>query len=259
MKSRRILTAITIALLLTLTLASTQAYAEQRPNICGWLKNVSTTVWTPVILLNPPYGTTATASALSSVSYQGQYTVFGIGSSTSTTSGRGISGSNGQMVGLFELDTWTHYSWSCNPNQYMDKITSTSGVYYSTTIGSSSTYSHSSGNICALWNGVNYCSVTFTGNNYQTNNNGATDTCGYVAQVLQITTSSTTNEGFSLTFSPSQYVTSGNLNIAVTYGQGYTISYTYNFPANGGIWYQDSLNGQSGSGQGAEAFSWVHC
>jgi len=259
MKSRKILIAMSIAIVLRIAFAPSQVYADQQPNICGWLKSVSTTVWTPVILLNPPYGTTATASALSTVSYQGQYSVAGIGSSTSTTSGRGISGSNGQMVGLFELDTWTHYVWSCNPSQYKDIITSTSGVYYSTTIGSSSTYSYSSGSMCAIWNGVNYCSVTFTGNNYQTNNNGATDTCGNVAQVLQISTSSTTNEGFSLTFSPSGYYTSGSLTIAVTYGQGYTISYTYNFPANGGIWYQDSLNGQSGSGQGAEAFSWVHC
>jgi len=68
------------------------------------------TLWTPVLLLTPPYGGTSTGS--NSISSWGSFSFeftndFSIASSTSKGLTYSISASNGAVVGFFELTNWT--------------------------------------------------------------------------------------------------------------------------------------------------------
>ena len=69
-------------------------------------------LWTPVMLLNSPYG--GNSQSYSGESYASQYSVAGFSSSTSSFNSFTISASNGGSVGLFQLDNWTIYATQLN-------------------------------------------------------------------------------------------------------------------------------------------------
>ncbi|MDG7044927.1 MAG: hypothetical protein JRN19_06890 [Nitrososphaerota archaeon] len=227
--------------------------ATQTPNnyLCEF-KTYTYTYWTPVLLLNSPYG--GNSSASSSVSYTGEYSVGGFSSSTAKVTTAEIDEANGAAGGLFQLDNWTYYRTTIGdcPNEVV--ITSTTNELKTWTLlppGSTS----DTGEVSSFeYDG--YSSITFN-NDYTTNNDGCINTVGGPGYQATIATASTTSVSVSISFPGASYIASGNLDISISSGSSNTVSFTCNFPSNCGIWYWDSLNGQSGSSQGALAFEYV--
>ena len=213
--------------------------------------------WTPVILLNSPFGGSSSASA--SVSYTGQYTFGNYQSSTSTESTQSISASNGGAQGLFELDDWRYIQYSPSGCPGIVVMHSTSGNYLTYTLLASGSSSESNEITSFSYNG--YSSITFY-NAYSTNNDGSIDTCPGGGYTFTASTTQTSSESVSVSFTAAGYVASGTLDIAISSSTSNTNSFAYNFPGGYGTWYYDSLNGQTGSGSsgaGALGFSYSPC
>ncbi|MEM3637689.1 MAG: Hint domain-containing protein [Conexivisphaerales archaeon] len=103
-----------------------------------------------------------------------------------------------------------------------------------------------------------YSSLYFN-NQYSVDNDGSQDTCFGPGFTITITTTSTTSQTVSVSFDGGQYVSVGTLDIGVSSSTSNTNSFQYTFPSYFGNWSVDSLNGQSGSTEGALAFSYVPC
>ncbi|MEM0117120.1 MAG: Hint domain-containing protein [Conexivisphaerales archaeon] len=236
--------------------ATVIAIAESNPLYpvpCWPISSYSATYWTPVILLNSPYGGNATAE--SSVSYTGEYTIAGYTSSTTSTNGISISAFNGGAVGYFEEDTWTYYHYSNCPDKTV--ITYRSGIFNSYNLLPPNSMSEDNEIHNFILNGIP--SVYFN-NQYAVNNDGSQGTCSGPGFTLTITTTSTTSESVRLSFAGGQIVSVGVLDIGISGGSSNTNSFEYTFPSNFGTWYLDSHNGQSGSAnQGALGFWYVPC
>ena len=105
--------------------------ATQTPNnyICTFKKDASYIYWTPIILLNSPYGGSSSASATQG--YTGEYSIGGVTSSTTQQVGWQMSLSDGEAAGLFELANWIYYTtiYGACPN-YVSMKPISSEQYY---------------------------------------------------------------------------------------------------------------------------------
>lgn len=245
---------VLVLLSMMMSFTAVNASAESNPSYtnCGLLASYSATYWTPIILLNSPYGGSGTAQ--STVSYTGEYTIDGTTSYTSSTYGISISDSNGGATGYFEKDTWTRYHYAFCPD--VTEIT-----YHS---GNDITYdllpqnSMSEDNELHNFTDYGIPSLYFT-NQYTTNNDGSQSTCNGQGFSITITTTSTTSISIQMSFAGGEYVSVGEFDIGISGSQSNTNSFTYTFPGFFGTWYLDSLNGQSQSNQGALGFLYQQC
>jgi len=245
---------VLVLLSMMMSFTAVNASAESNPSYtnCGLLASYSVTYWTPIILLNSPYGGSATAQ--STVSYTGEYTIDGYTSDTLSTYGISISDSNGGATGYFEKDTWTRYHYAFCPD--VTKIT-----YYS---GQDITYdllpqnSMSEDNELHNFTDNGIPSLYFT-NQYTTNNDGSQSTCNGQGFSITITTTSTTSLSIQMSFAGGEYVSVGVFDIGISGGQSNTNSFTYTFPGFFGTWYLDSLNGHTQTNQGALGFLYQQC
>jgi hypothetical protein len=251
-----IATAIIATAVLTSVPALSAFAATQTPNnyICTFKKDASYIYWTPIILLNSPYG--GSPSASTAQGYTGEYSIGGVTSSTTQQVGWQMSLSNGEAAGLFELANWTYYTsiYGACPN-YVPMKPISSEQYYTLYLLPSGSQSDNDKIGYFVYNG--YSSIQFN-NDYSTLSYQVITTNGPGTSETVLSTS-TTALLFSVTFpSASNYVGSGNLDISVSYYQSGTASFTYNFPGSFGTWNVDSFNGQTGSNtQGALGFEFV--
>lgn len=229
-------------------------------------------LWTPVILLNSPYGGSATGSSSTSLYGSFSITAGPVTYSTSTSSqlATKISASNGGAEGLFQLDQWTIYpattievyttdyqNLPCT-EPYIAQITGTTGDYTTYQLlnnSSTADYNEATSFSAALQNtGVVYNSVNFQ-NNYQVYS-GEIQNSGNVQSGPTMTVAQQTMSSFSVSVSISgdtavgtgsvlEVGTSSFFGLITTYGT----SYTYNFPAWANTyWDYSDLTGGSSPG-----------
>ncbi|MEM3637637.1 MAG: hypothetical protein QXX17_01255 [Conexivisphaerales archaeon] len=228
----------------------------------------TTQYWTPIILLNSPYGGSATGT--SSTSVYAAFSIAGITSSSQSSLANTISAQNGEAVGLFSLDNWTYYygynrlvpgegkDQPC-PGPYVAKDTyhSNKVITYPLLPAGSQSDTNEITSFIAQDNqsGNYYPSITFS-NGYTTNNDGYRNTCPGVSTSVQVSNTVIAEESFSISASYKgvQYSTNGLIDFTVTTSSSQV--YTYYFPGYFGIWYFDSL---TGAANGALAFSYSHC
>ncbi len=234
-------------------------------------------LWTPVILLNSPYGGSATGS--SSQTVYGGFSVSSGGlsysSSTSTLTADKVSASNGQSVGDFQLDQWTVYnavdktvlvtSGYGDPctQPYVAKITQTTGDYSSGTLLPAG--SQNDNNVAtsytaqAYLNGywAYYNSVKFN-IDYTNSPSGSISTNGAGA-TYSVAQQYVTKYSFSISAGLSTPVTgTGSVQETATvswwFWTSYGTSYTYTFPSWYAEWYYQDLGAGNSGGW---AFSYV--
>lgn len=241
---------------------------EQRCSIGSAI--ASQDLWTPVILLNSPYGGSAVGQSSWSM-----YTKYSISAgpvtyttSTSSSLATKISASNGGAEGFFQLDQWTIYpattievystDYANTPctHSYIAQITGTTGDYTTYQLlpsGSTADYNEVSHFSAVLGsNGVSYNSVTFN-NNYHSYS-GEIQNSGSVQSGPTLKISQQTTSAFSVNLSIVGDVAVGTgymmevgqggfLGIGVSYGT----SYIYSFPNWANAWwdYSDFTGGSN--------------
>jgi len=218
----------------------------------------STQFWTPVILLNSPYG--GNSSVTQTVTYQGNYGFTysadgSVSTSTSKESGVTINAVNGASWGYFQLDGWTIYSTKnvsapgdagsvpCSA-PYAAEIVSTStttGTYQILAAGTES----DAGEPTSIYEN-NYYSVVF--HNGYTSETGLEYNCGSTSW----STSTTTVFQVSIapTISYEGYSVTGQVTLTVT------TSTAYHYTLGVGEYAWQSLDGASNM-DGALAFDLV--
>lgn len=225
--------------------------------------------WTPIILLNLPYGGSANAAQQTTV--YGSFTIAGLSFSSQSSFTNNIQAQNGQAAGLFSLDNWTWYQATTKlvPGEGKDKPCPGPYVpedtYHSNNIitydllkqGNTSDENEPT----SFWyqdpfTHISYPSITFQ-NGYSVNNYGYRSTCS--GPSTQVTLSQTILNQVSFSVSASyngvQYSVSGLLEFVI--GSSNTQSYTYYFPGYYGTWLLDSLYASNQAG--ALAFKYIHC
>lgn len=245
------------------------ALSRQSPQLgthieCRVLSTVvnTTYLWTPVILLNSPYG--GSASGSDSTYLYSQYTYsagpVSLSSKTSQVATVQVSDSNGAASGAFELYKWVSYQTQdyavigdglnqyCT-QPYLSEISGNSlGLTFQGILPQGTTSDAKEPTNLSIYDGHNF--VTF--NNGYTANNYPISTCGATGsyQVTQ-STLETISVSIKISVSGSYYTVSGNM--GMLYGSGSSTSFTYNFPSYG-YWDTTELSGSIG---GALAFSYV--
>ncbi len=225
-------------------------------------------LWTPIIIVASPYGGNATGS--SSVYSWGSFT-FAFAEYTSYTfttqheTTNEIGASNGEVVGLFELDNWTIYKLQTvsaigignnNPcaASYTAQLTAHSNYKQTYTLLPCGSKVDSnipqSFSMTDNQNHQVYSSVILPSLDYTTDQGGV-GTCNSVG-VTQSVTASQWITG-SIGISISGYSVSGSL--AITQGSGNSVTFTYTFPKNG-VWTWTYLSGQASPGL---AFNYAPC
>jgi hypothetical protein len=219
---------------------------------------VTTQLWTPVSLLNSPYGGNATAEAVINRALSG------------ATTNESITIGNGQAAGLFSLDNWTLRqqqnsiqlgpgpSQSCSPkyvavdlsrdrwnyssknqaSDYLSPPNSTTNAFEPTRVSLSIGQSQ-----------VSYGSVIFN-NSYWASNAVSISLCGTAVNGWRQISKSTENI-VTVPFSV------GTQTIDVNVTLSGSIAYSYSIPPGvSGNYSVENLASHSGGGL---AFQWVHC
>jgi hypothetical protein len=220
--------------------------------VCSLGSQVATEqLWTPIILLNSPYGGTSqgtstiqTTTSIKIVSGNPNYGGALVEVSSTNSIGSKINETNGGAGGVFELDTWTIYNavtiWIGGDGQdnpctqpYVAKITAHSGNLYIAPLLQPGTKSDV--NEPTSVNSAGYSSVIFHNgwNNsasYSTISiNGQSGFTLYVSTTNAIVTSLTIGFG------------SNTISGTLTEGTSSTNDYSYSFPAYG-CWEYQWLN-----------------
>lgn len=242
-------------------------------------KPTSQKFWTPVILLNAPFGGSASASSTMAVTGEYQVAAFGYtaGYSTTSTHGWTITVPGGESAGVFELDTWTmhHYvnvsapwgGWSCAQN-WVASITAKSNDFaskYTQTIPSAVTSPATQLTIQDTVSRAYYTTVVMD-QAFAVDNDGAFQDCGGPGTTVTLTNSQISYSGIDVSMS----VTYGNqatvatsllsFDMSIQNSDGHFTSFSYTYPDNGGAWLQDSLtNANPLLPPGALAFFWIPC
>lgn len=217
----------------------------------------SALIWTPVILLNSPYGGSASGSTTTTTqvtiriasgnpNYGGA--LVEVSSTNSITSN--ISVRNGAAGGSFELDNWTFYQantvWAGGDGQdnpctqpYVAKKTAYAGY----------TFNYKFFNEGNTTDVNEPTSITYKGHNSFVFHNGWDTTrpadgsiadCN-LAYTYSVTTTNAATEGISYSF-PGTNIVSGTLTMSTSSSN----TYTYNFPANG-LWNIQYLGSPMGN------------
>ena len=206
-----IVTAIMATVVLTFVPTLSAFAATQTPNnyVCTFKKDASYIYWTPIILLNSPYG--GSSSASTTQGYTGKYSIGGVTSSTTQQVGWQMSLSDGEAAGLFELANWIYYTtiYGACPN-YVSMKPISSEQYYTLYLLPSGSQSDNDEIGYFVYNG--YSSIQFN-NDYSTLSYQVITTNGPGTSGTLLSTS-TTSLSFSVSFpSASNYVGSGNLDV----------------------------------------------
>lgn len=210
-------------------------------------------LWTPTILLNSPYGGSATGSSSTttqttySISYSaaGSYSV----STASTTSSSIGPVSNGEAVVLFQLDTWQWYqtgyvtqpgsgSINCNVNE-LPEMTATSGSYWSDAVLPSGTTSDANEPTNA---GTHAGDASVSFNNGYSTETGALYIC---ATPTTFSTQQTTQTSVSISPTINFGGYSATLSINMQSSSSTAFSYTF---SSIGTWYYSTLDGSANNG-----------
>ncbi len=243
----------------------------------------STYLWTPLILVNSPYGGCASASA--SQSFKVKYSVVDWSSCTQSGSTSKLSGiKNGAAEGYFGLDQWTIYpvvlKWSPSgggcpgpkPANYVAEITNTKydGTDHITTYNLLPPGSKSDSNEITHFTKNGFNSITFY-NGFNTNNWGKNSAditfcpsgSGYYSFTTQYKHEIGTSFSINAVFSGTVYIVSGSLSLIANNGvwdwgtfSYHYYSFTYKFPNSiGGKYEMEALN-TGNSKNMAYAFRW---
>jgi hypothetical protein len=229
--------------------SSAQLSPQDDHSYCAANALTSGQLWTPVILLNSPYGGSSQGSSTTTTytSYSFAYDNLGsFSSSTSSYVSSELSDSNGAASGFFQLDTWTIYSLHtvsepgpglnevCTASESAE-ITETSSNIYTTYLVQPGTQSDVNELTSFSFNG--YGSATFS--------NGYTSQTGtyYNCAPSSFSTGETDQTSVSASISLNGYAVSGT----ATMTSSATTSFTYNFP-NSGTWHWQSLDGSATNG-----------
>ncbi len=233
---------------------------------CRILSTIAYTesLWTPIVMINSPYGGTAYGWFNQSVSSSYSIQVGPVEYAQSSTSdiGHKVSASDGGSAGVFELDTWTWYQTetyavygdgqddSCT-SPYAPEITS-SGATLVEPLNPNGSTSDVNEITSFTFNG--YSSVTFS-NGYTTNNDNQYIANGEPSS-LTLTTIQMAVQSFSVsaTIYGTLYDLTGSE--SVSHGTQSSQEYIYNFPSYG-TWDLDSLNGELSTSAAALAFDYV--
>lgn len=239
---------------------------------CTYVSTIGTAqLWTPVILANAPHlGSTTVSSSVSSTgTFNANIAGFLVGSSSTTTRSWSTTISSGETGGLFELDTWTMLlyrnasiiGWGspCEQN-YVAEITATSNTVTTYNIQPSDSF-YSQGPSSFTYAGYSSIIMDYY---FSTNNYGSTSTCPGSAAVYTVSNSMSSWMGVEVSMS----VTIGTIvsvqssllgfDMSLSGSVGTANTFTYNFPASGGTWFQDQLSVAGATGTSL-AFWWVPC
>jgi hypothetical protein len=223
--------------------------------------------WTPVLMLNSPFG--GSASAIAGVTISSSFTVsagpLSLKSVETYGIGAQINATNGQATGVFQLDTWTTYSTTYSYNTDPPSTPCTQ-LYVSHVTGTSLTYTTEQllkiGSPADVGEATSfsldgYPSVIFS-NGFQSTS-GSYSTCMEPTGTLPTTSSSLSSQDFSLSVGVSGGSVSvdGVLGFSWSAAKGVASAYEYNFPVND-FWWLSNLDGGSGS-TNALAFSAYVC
>lgn len=263
-------------MLLSSTVLATNAYAtnsnSSSPQIgfhyeCRILSTVAytETLWTPIVMINSPFGGSASGWFNQSVSssYSVQVGPIEYAQSSTSSIGHQVQASNGGSSGIFELDTWTWYDTQtyavagdglndgCT-SPYAPEITG-SGTTLVQPLNPTGSTSDSNEITSFTFNG--YSSVTFQ-NGYTTNNDNQYIANGGQPSALTLTNTQIATQSFSVsaTISGTNYDLTGSE--SVSHGTQSSQEYIYNFPSYG-TWDLDSLNSQTSTSAAALAFYYV--
>ncbi len=244
----------------------------------------STYLWTPIILVNSPYG--GSASATSSQSFKVKYAMAGFSSCTQTTQTSRLSHiKNGAAEGLFGLDQWTVYpivlkysptGGPCpgpKPANYVAEITNTkyNGINCMSTKNLLPSGSKSDVNELTHFSKSGFNSVIFhNGFNNNTWSKNSADIAFHPSGsgCFSFTTLYKNEESISFSintvFSGTTYIVSGALSLIASTGTWnwgtfsyHYYSFTYNFPNNIGGKYEMEALDTGSSHDMAYAFKWL--